>query len=507
MNSEKSAPCTLAPGDKDGFRWPSENLLALSRIAFGLSFFVHYLSIISWTTNYYSYDVLGNLKLFESRHLLWAVFALLILSASMVIVGAFTRVSLVTLLICHSIFLLANNLVLWGWGYISFHFAWLLLLIDPGRAWSIDAGYFGKRKQKSWNYYFLYLLLITQVALIYMVSNIERLFNDTWQTGEVLYGLLHDPLYSRVARFDWRSLSYIVQPSHYLFWFFEICGAFIFLFPTPRIIIAGLLALHFLLAIVGHIQTWSILMLGFLSLLLIQKSEQPQIFSDLRKKLLATAFCLFIVIQNLYLPHHFPQISQTINRTLSFVRFNFTNYTKVFQFHMGRISYCVLAVGFKGEMAFVTYRSPIELCTGEQNELVKGEMEVLFDRALLRPADRAKLNQRFCRLWPGFDQIQLYVFSRYNLYKKFSSKVEKYGLVSCQEPAQISKPIQEVKTLMQKLEHPPKWREYLKAVASDLESQKKRRSPTMRKGAGRDSDLIPFFRIRTIPTFSRASIF
>lgn len=268
--------------------------LVACRIAAGLSLVLHYSSLYSYFQMAFGPDGLVGSRYFahipsaisiargtvsgfqflsfiEQPWLITFLYALLILSAFCFTIGFKTRVSGCIALALHFLFHAQNEYMFWGWGdMIKPVMAYVLFSPISGAVYSLDrklskGGWLPASASEYIGVAWPMRLLQVHVTTCYMVVAYPRLNDPNWLDGTMLYGILSDPLFSRINS-EWR---FFMGPLRLLCWgswglelFAPVC---LWLHRTRRYWAIGLIIMHIGLEALTKVGYWNFIMIAALT--------------------------------------------------------------------------------------------------------------------------------------------------------------------------------------------------------------------------------------------------
>lgn len=199
-----------------------------------------------------------------SDTLVWALYALLLVSALAFAVGAFTRPAGVALLLLHSLFVARNQYAYTGWAWMVKPFLLYAILAPTGRWCSVDAWRRRGRDVSAEGWLgpgWPVRLLQIHVCAMYAVAGGTRLTDPGWLHGEMLFVLLTDRSYARFDA-DWHTWIPLLAPLSYVAFLAEPLAPILLWLPRVRtVMVLLLMALHLGLEICGRLGWWQWLML------------------------------------------------------------------------------------------------------------------------------------------------------------------------------------------------------------------------------------------------------
>jgi len=267
--------------------------MAIARVFFGLSLFFHYADL--WSSvqfifgpegfvsfrqlhipdgNEISREKFAAFKILRQIHnpdIVFGLFLLLLASSLSFAAGFFTRTSGVLALLLHSQFHGHNEFAFWGWGALIKPFMFYVICSRAGDWYSVDAWI----KNKKWRPTKEWLapawpqrLLQIHVTTVYFIVAWWRVDDPNWLAGDMLYGILVDPLFGRINS-DWREFMGVLRFLCYAAWSVELMAPIALWTRTlAKSWVWLLFALHIGLEVLTKVGYWNFIMIGALTVFL-----------------------------------------------------------------------------------------------------------------------------------------------------------------------------------------------------------------------------------------------
>jgi hypothetical protein len=226
--------------------------LRIMRVVCGAAMFVHYVRVAPVFLDLFSPKNMGSSPLFRipsADFYYHALLALILVSASAVMLGWRTRWSLAALFLGQTATTYLDPAAFWGWGFIIRHFLFFLWLSEP---WSKE------EFAPSWTWRIFQI----QISFIYFVAQLNRWGNPDWLGGEAIFRTLLDGDYSRWMNVDWAIYREALRPLGHFGFVLEWAGAsLLFLGPLQSPVALILMSMHAGLELAAIVQVWQPLMI------------------------------------------------------------------------------------------------------------------------------------------------------------------------------------------------------------------------------------------------------
>ncbi len=231
----------------------------------------------------------------DGQHLVWMLYALVLLSALSFCVGFRTRLAGALTLLLHIFFTTVNPETTWSWATLVNSFLLYTVLAPTGRVLSVDAWLRSRRRapgvgpdpsrwtMEAWPMRLLQINVVT----MYAVAGWSRIDNPDWLEGKMLFEALNNTLHARWV-FDWRVYQPLLQILSYGTFILEpLATVLLAVRVTRRWIALVLIGMHVSLELLTNVGWWNYIMIGgLLSFLPVNWLRYPflRVFGDRRFK-------------------------------------------------------------------------------------------------------------------------------------------------------------------------------------------------------------------------------
>lgn len=196
--------------------------------------------------------------------IVWALWAALLVAATLFAVGLWTRPAGLALVALHTVFAAHQPKLSMGWAQLYPLFVLYLALAPSGQAWSVDA-WRRRRKDPSFSPSaefspWAFRLLQVHVIAMYATAGWPRFAAQAWLRGETVLHAVADTRFGRWG-WDWHGLQPLLAAGTYYALAIEPAATLLLpLRATRRWCALGLLALHLGIELVADVGMWQFMM-------------------------------------------------------------------------------------------------------------------------------------------------------------------------------------------------------------------------------------------------------
>ncbi|MGE4132577.1 MAG: HTTM domain-containing protein [Bdellovibrionales bacterium] len=364
--------------------------VVIARIVTGLCLFFFALQTWPYSAALYSLNGLaqgslpfwGGVSGFEANLLVAAQ----LLFSLMVVVGLWTRISLVFLLIVQSALIELNFFAFWGWFHVTRHFLVFLFLADAGAKTSLDVLWFHKPARNDVGAW-VYRLFQWQVSLVYLVAVVGRIGSSDWYSGNALGLALEDGVFSRLAFFPWLNYAPLLRPASYIGIFLEIGGGLLLFLNFSKklryLLIPGLLLFHLTLEVTTVVQYWQFIMAAGLLFYLPEIWRIPNLpNSPLSHRQAAVSLTLALGLAAVFinawpvdlLPSSLKPLGQALKAPMAAWQLDATRKTNVFSSTRQRGRSCIFSAGLTMDGKLTRLYDPHDYCENKHYRFFHDEL-------------------------------------------------------------------------------------------------------------------------------------
>lgn len=214
-----------------------------------------------------NFDRFTWLREVTSPGAVWVLYGVLLLAAAAFMLGLFSRVAGLALVVLHVGFTARQALLPVGWTQLYPAFVLYLTLAPSGGAWSLDSWRLGAGRPGRWSYEGLptfapwsLRLLQVHVIAMYATAGWPRLSAAAWLQGETVLHAVADTRFGRWD-LDWWSLRGALTAATYFAFAIEPAATLLLPFKaTRRYCALGLLALHLGIELMADLGMWQFTM-------------------------------------------------------------------------------------------------------------------------------------------------------------------------------------------------------------------------------------------------------